>query len=120
MNCARRFLALLSLTFVAGSAMAHEMSMAEMTLREVRAGEFLLQWTASGSRPANDELTPHWPPGCVEQENILTCGETGLRGPLSIEGVGERYSAALVKIFWRDGQGSVYTLTERQPTVQLF
>jgi hypothetical protein len=34
--------------------------------------------------------------------------------------VGERYSAALVKVFWLDGQSRVYTLTERQPSVHLY
>ena len=52
--------------------------------------------------------------------NMLRCGKAGLSGVLSIEGVGERYSAALVKVFWRDGQSRVYTLTERQPTVHLY
>ena len=54
------------------------------------------------------------------KRNVLRCGEAGLSGVLSIEGVGERYSAAMVKVFWRDGQSRVYTLTERQPTVQLY
>ena len=38
---------------------------------------------------------------CVAQGNALRCGKDGLRGTLSIEGVGQRYSAALVKVFWR-------------------
>jgi hypothetical protein len=37
-----------------------------------------------------------------------------------MEGVGERYSAAMVKVYWRDGQKRVYTLTERQPGVHLY
>src|SRR5262245_59168384 len=81
------------------SAMAHEMSMAEMELRETRPGEFLWQWTASGSKPASEELTPVWPESCVDQGNLLRCGEGGLRGEMSVDGVGERYSAALVKVF---------------------
>jgi hydrogenase/urease accessory protein HupE len=108
-----------SLALWAPAAPAHEMSMAEMELRETRAGEFLWQWGASGSRPIADVLTPRWPHSCVAQGNLLRCGAAGLRGVLAIEGVGERYSAALVKIFWRDGESRVYTLTERQPEVRL-
>jgi hydrogenase/urease accessory protein HupE len=115
----RRLYLWLFLLLVTGGATAHEMSMAEMTLREVRPGEFLMQWTASGSRPADDELTPRWPAGCVTEENMLHCGG-GLRGVITIDGVGERYSAALIKVFWRDGQSRVYTLTKRQPTVHLY
>lgn len=114
----RGFLALLTLQALPTAA--HEMSMAEMELRETRPGEFLWQWTASGSKPASTELTPHWPGACVAEANLLRCGAQGLRGELTIDGVGERYSAALVKVFWRDGQSRVYTLTERQSKVQLY
>ncbi|HEY6126471.1 MAG TPA: HupE/UreJ family protein [Steroidobacteraceae bacterium] len=115
-----RIMSLLLLSFVSSYAHAHEMTMAEMELRETRPGEFLWQWGASGSRPIGDELTPVWPDGCQSVENMLRCGEAGLSGVLSIDGVGDRYSAALVKVFWRDGQSRVYTLTERQPTVHLY
>jgi hydrogenase/urease accessory protein HupE len=104
----------------AGLAVAHEMSMAEMQLRETRPGEFLWQWTASGARPAGDELTPVWPRACSAEPTILRCGDAGLSGELSVEGVGKRYSAALIKVFWLDGQSRVYTLTSRQPSVQLY
>src|SRR5262249_35854710 len=35
-------------------------------------------------------------------------------------GVGTKYSAALVKVFWLDGQSRVYTLTAAQPEVHLY
>jgi HupE / UreJ protein len=120
MSRVMRILSLLMLALVANYAQAHEMTMAEMELRETRPGEFLWQWGASGSRPIADELTPSWPDSCRNEGNVLRCGDAGLSGVLSIEGVGKRYSAALVKVFWRDGQSRVYTLTERQPSVHLY
>jgi len=120
MKSARRLIAWLLLAFAATAASAHEMTMAEMELRETRPGEFLWQWGASGSRPIADELAPSWPESCREEGNLLRCGTQGLNGVLSIDGVGKRYSAALVKVFWRDGQSRVYTLTERQPAVHLY
>ncbi len=111
---------LLVLALLAGAAGAHEMSMAEMQLREISHGEFLWQWTASEKRPASEDLTPAWPQGCVAESNVLHCGEAGMQGTLSIDGVGTRYSAALVKVFWLDGQSRVYTLTAGQPTVHLY
>jgi hydrogenase/urease accessory protein HupE len=101
-------------------AHAHEMSMAELNLQEYAPGEFIWNWGAPGSaRPVSDDLTPHWPDGCQAQVQILRCGGAGLAGALSVEGVGKAYSAALVKVRWRDGQTRVYTLTAAQPTVQL-
>jgi hydrogenase/urease accessory protein HupE len=108
------------LALISNAVFAHEMSMAEMEVRETAPGEFLWQWTASGSRPASMELSPVWPDVCKTDTNMLRCGEAGLRGTLKVEGVGERYSAAVVKIFWLDGQSRVFTLTAGQPDVQLY
>ncbi|MES1263013.1 MAG: HupE/UreJ family protein [Peristeroidobacter soli] len=119
MSHVTRVLWFLLLLFSGSALQAHEMSMAEMELRETRPGEFLWQWGASGSRPIADELTPAWADTGRNEGNVLRCGETGLSGVLSIDGVGKRDSAALVKVYWRDGQSRVYTLTERQPSVHL-
>ncbi|WP_245643377.1 HupE/UreJ family protein [Roseateles chitosanitabidus] len=102
------------------AAHAHEMSMAEMQVRETAPGEFIWQWTASEKRAADEVLTPQWPEGCKAEGLNLHCGKEGLRGSFAMEGVGKQYSAALVKVFWLDGQSRVYTLTAGQPSVQLF
>ena len=49
------------LTLLAPPASAHEMSMAEMQLRELSHGEFVWQWTATEKRPASEDLTPSGP-----------------------------------------------------------
>jgi hydrogenase/urease accessory protein HupE len=104
-----------------GTASAHEMSMAEMQVREMSRGEFLWQWTAAEKGVAASEvLTPVWPEGCHAELNVLHCGAAGMQGTLSMDGVGKAYSAALVKIYWLDGQFRVYTLTAGQPTVHLY
>jgi hydrogenase/urease accessory protein HupE len=120
MNGLIRSLLMVALALLGNAAFAHEMSMAEMQLRETTRGEFLWQWTASEKRAASDDLTPVWPEACRVESNVLHCGDAGLRGTLSVDGVGKRYSAALVKVFWLDGQSRVYTLTAGQPTVQLY
>src|SRR3954470_19117919 len=112
-------LAVLALT--PSPARAHEMSMAEMEVRETSPGEFLWQWSAaSDKRPMGNDLVPRWPEGCSTGPNAVRCGSAGLTGTLAIEGVGKRYSAALVKVAWLDGQSHVYTLTAAQPSVQLY
>jgi len=108
------------LALAGGSAHAHEMSMAEMQLREMGNGQFLMQWTASEKRAAAEVLHPVWPGHCTLAGEVLNCGEGGLRGRLAMDGVGKDYSAAMVKVFWLDGQSRVYTLTAGQPSVQLY
>ena len=115
-------LALFGLALLATSASAHEMSMAEMEMRQISGTEFLWQWTASGAKPAAQELTPVWPEGCTSEpeSNLLRCGEAGFSGTMKVEGVGKRYSAAIVRVYWADGQTRVYTMTAGQPTVRLY
>jgi hypothetical protein len=110
------------LVLLAGSAGAHEMSMAEMQLQEISRGDFVWQWTASADNrgPVTDDLTPVWPAQCKVEESLLHCGGEGLSGELSVQGVGDRYSAALVKVIWLEGGSRVYTLTAGQPTVHLY
>lgn len=100
---------------------AHEMSIAEMEVRETAHGEFIWQWTATNDKfPSSDELRLKWPESCVAEPNALHCGERGLKGTFAIDGVGKRYSAAIVKVFWLDGQSRVYTLTGSQPSIHLY
>ena len=107
------------LALVALQVSAHEISMAEMELRQASPAEFLWQWTA-GNRAGEIGLEPVWPAGCRDDSGVLRCGEGGLRGRLGMEGVGQRFSAVLVKVYWLDGQMRVYTLTASQPSVQLY
>jgi hydrogenase/urease accessory protein HupE len=113
-------LVLLAALLVARAAPAHEMTMAELELRESVPGEFLFQWGAGEKRAPAEELTLDWPGGCVAAAGVLRCGEAGLRGTLAVEGIGQTFSAALVKVFWLDGGSRVYTFTAAQRTTQLF
>ncbi len=114
-----RVLLLVLLALCGAGARAHEMSMAELEMRETAPGQFVWQW-AAGERPAERYLKPVWPEGCHADANVLRCAEGGLKGVLSVDGVGQKFSAAIVKITWLDGQLRAYTLTGGQPTVHLY
>lgn len=116
----KRLLCLLALLLAAVGAHAHEMSIAEMQVREVAPGDFVWQWGAGEKRAPADELTPRWPAPCRADGYTLHCGAEGLSGTLAMDGVGRGFSAALVKLYWRDGGERVVTLTAAQPQVQLF
>ena len=109
------------LTLSAAPVRAHEMTIAEMELHETAAGEFLWRWSAANDkRPMGDDLAPIWPGQCRADSNALHCGTQGLKGRLSIDGVGKGYSAAIVRVTWLDGQLRAYTLTSAQPSVELY
>jgi hydrogenase/urease accessory protein HupE len=115
----RRLLLLLLALQLSGAAKAHEMSMAELDVRETMPGAFIWQWGAGEKRPAGDELTMRWPEGCRAEGNAVRCGAGGLDGEIAVEGVGKRFSAALVKVSWLDGSNRVCTLTAAQTSVTL-
>ncbi len=98
---------------------AHEITMAELELRESAKGEFLWSWVAN-ERPVAEELSLHWPNVCHADATVVHCGQDGLRGTLAVEGIGKSFSAAMVKVYWLDGETRVYALTSAQPQVQLF
>jgi len=112
-------LLLMLLGFWSACAPAHEMTIAELELRESVKGEFLWVW-ASSERPVADEVSVQWPDACRVDEALVHCGEAGLRGTLKVAGFGNSFSAAMVKVYWLNGQSRVYTLTSAQPQVELF
>ena len=114
-------LALWCVSLVRFPALAHEMTMAEMDVRETAPGDFLWQWTATNDkRPDTSQLQLHWPTGCTAEGALVHCGAHGLKGLLELEGTGGNYSAVLVRISWLGGQSHVYTLAAGQPHVMLY
>ncbi len=113
-------LAIWCVGFACLPAFAHEMTMAEMDLRETAPGNFTWLWTATNDkRPATSDLQVHWPEGCAAAEGLVHCAR-GLKGMLEVEGTGRNYSAVLLRITWLDGQSHVYTLAAGQPHVVLY
>ncbi|MCQ9379150.1 HupE/UreJ family protein [Methyloversatilis sp. XJ19-49] len=118
LNVLRALFALL-IALLFGPAQAHELSIAELELRQLTTSDFLWQWSASGKVPASEQLTPKWPEGCTAEGQLLRCGKEGLRGKLTIEGIGKTYSAVLVKLYWLEAPFKVYTISSAQKTARI-
>jgi len=99
-------------------ALGHELSMAELEIREAGQGIYLLSWLGSGRVAPTDEITPVWPRGCTATDAQVECNGP-LAGLLRMEGVGKSYSAVLVKRYAHDGSLQVYPMTAAQPTARL-
>ncbi len=113
-------LGLLWLVAASAPATAHELSMADLMVRDVGGGDFVVQWGPGEKSMPADSLKPQWPSHCQQQANVLRCGGQGLRGSVTMQGVGDKFSAVLIKVFWADGRSSVYTVTAGQPSARLF
>lgn len=93
-------------------ALAHETSMAVLSLKEQQPGQFVVRWLLS---PGPDAETP--PEHCRFTSPRLDCGDKGLIGPLTFEGLGRKHSATVIRIARRDGTTRSFTLTAAQPTI---
>jgi hydrogenase/urease accessory protein HupE len=103
-----------------GAARAHEITLAQLDLRETSPGQFIVQWGVGERRAPADEITVDWPRDCRAEEALLSCGAEGLSGAVSMQGVGKSYSAVMLKVYWLDGQDRVYTFTSAQQTIRLY
>ena len=102
-------------------AQAHEMTIAELTVRESTAGNYFYAWGVPAKvTPVAEDLSLHWPEGCEALDQSVSCGKQGLSGQLEVEGLGKVYSAVLLRIYWRSGESQVITLTSNQPKTRLF
>ena len=106
---------------LAGSAAAHEMTTAEMRMREMASGQLLWSWgVPAQGQPIDAELTMHWPEGCATGDDRALACANGLQGVLEVEGLGRSYSAAIITIRWKSGEERAYTLTSSRPSVRLY
>lgn len=115
-----RSILLMLAVLLAPLARAHELSMAELQVFQLGRGEFQFHWSAGEKSQPAASMQPQWPANCRVEDDALHCGEDGLEGIVMIDGVGQKFSAVLLKIHWNDGQTRAYTLTSSQPSVHLF
>lgn len=100
------------------AALAHDTPIALLQLKEIQPGTFIERWTYSSSINL-EPPTPVYPEHCNREQPRVFCGEQGLLGPITVEKLGERYSAAVVRITLRDGNKRSFTLTAAQPAASI-
>ena len=120
MSRLRLRLSVVALLLACGAARSHELTMAEIELRETAPGSFIWQWGPTERRAPTEEITIEWPGKCHADEGVLQCGAEGLTGAVQMQGIGKSYSAVMLKTYWLDGQDRVYTFTSAQSTVHLY
>lgn len=97
---------------------AHNTPIALLTLSERQPNVFYVDWTFDNTL-SQAPPTAIFPPHCVYDYPRLNCGEGGLYGRLSVEALGERYSAAVTRVARLDGKTHTYTLSAANPTAIL-
>ncbi|MCB1740319.1 MAG: HupE/UreJ family protein [Gammaproteobacteria bacterium] len=117
----RLSLGLLALLLLAGSCrvLAHSTPVATLNLRATATqGTYVESWNWASPRDVA-RPTAIFPEQCKSEPPLVVCGDQGLVGALSVERLGERYSAVVVRVVGRDSKVRSYTLTAAQPVLQL-
>ena len=109
-----------------GSARAHELNWAELSIQDEGQGRYSWAWgrsdkpsPATNSPAAPIPLQVDWPAPCHASGATLNCGSQGLNGRLSVPELGVRYAAVIVRIHSPGRAPDVHTLTARQPSMML-
>ncbi len=110
--------ALVVLTLLGKAATAHDTPIALLTLKETSPGTYVERWTYS-SATGQAVPTPVYPEHCTREEPQVFCGERRLTGDITIDKLGELYSATVIRLIPRDGERTSFTLTAAQPTATL-
>ncbi|MEO1234291.1 MAG: HupE/UreJ family protein [Myxococcota bacterium] len=117
------FLALAGLTLLGSAAVpkqarGHDTSVTVVELAEARPGRFTVRITAARAM-SNERPKPVFPGHCTFDEPILDCGQEGLEGALSLEGLGAKQSAAMFRVRFASGDTQVHTVTPSEPSIEI-
>lgn len=107
-------LVLFLLPFSSPLLQAHSTPIALLTLSERQQGEFYADWNFDNT-VYQSPPTAIFPAHCVFAYPRLSCGEEGLFGSVSVEALGERYSAVVLRVARLDGETHSYTLSAANP-----
>ena len=102
----------------AARVVAHETPIALLSIKELRTGVFDVAWTYSSSVTPLPP-TPVFPSHCTYDYPQLNCGERGLVGKISLQELGEKYSAAVVQVARLGEKRQSFTLTGASPSIVL-
>ena len=112
------FLILVSAFAGVTPARAHEAGLGVIEFREVRPGAYVGGWTFEPTIGAN-RVKLRMPRHCFLRLPELTCGDTGLVGPVTVDNLGADMSAVMIKIVPMTGEPRSYTVTSGNPVATI-
>ena len=115
-----RHIFLLFISLCGTMSSGHEMTLSELTIKEFAPSEYIWSWGAGAkSRPVTEDLQVSFPSHCTVEPRIVRCPAKGLSGEIAVKGLGENYSATLLRVSSLNTEPRVFTLTSVQPKATL-
>jgi hydrogenase/urease accessory protein HupE len=121
--CRRRFLGVLftlGVVFAAPLALAHSFDTSTLTLTELSAGRFAVQWQTTAKTLQGLREPARYPAACHERGSELDCGPTGLVGAIEFPWLRGGQSRVTVLIDWLDGSRLLRIVDGGSPSLTVY
>jgi hydrogenase/urease accessory protein HupE len=112
----------LTLVLVLGttSADAHSFDAATLTLTEVAAGKFALDWQTTAPTLRELREPALFPKSCQQRGELLDCGPRGLVGTIEFPWLAGGESRVTVLIDWQNGSRLLRVVNGRSPSLTVY
>ncbi len=111
---------ILGLALLASRAEAHSFDAATLTLTEVSAGRFAVDWQTTAQTLKGLREPASFPKSCQKRDALLDCGPLGLVGTIELPWLAGGESRVTVLIDWLDGSRLLRILNGRTPSLTVY
>jgi hydrogenase/urease accessory protein HupE len=105
---------------LAPPAEAHSVDSATLTLTEVAAGKFTVDWQTTARTLQHLPEPAKYPTSCSKKGPLLECGPLGLTGTLEFPWLERSESRVIVLVDWLDGTRLLRVVNGRSPSVTVY
>jgi hydrogenase/urease accessory protein HupE len=99
---------------------AHSFDTSTLTLTEVAAGKFSIQWQTTASTLKGARAPAAYPKSCHDHGGELDCGPLGLVGEIEFPWLSGGESRVTVLIDWLDGSRLLRVVDGRSPSLRVY
>jgi hydrogenase/urease accessory protein HupE len=115
-----RLLILLLALLFATHAQAHSFDTATLTLTEVAAGKFAIDWRTTATTLKELREPAQYPKSCRQEGAVLQCGPLGLVGAIDFPWLAGGESRVTVLIDWINGSRLLRVVNGRSPSLNVY
>lgn len=113
-------LILLGLLLFGTHALAHTTDTATLTLTEVSAGKFAIDWQTTAKTLENFREPARYPRSCQQRGALLDCGRLGLVGTIDFPWLAGGISSVTVLIDWQNGSRLLRVVNGDAPSLTVY
>ncbi|MEO7035375.1 MAG: HupE/UreJ family protein [Polyangiaceae bacterium] len=104
----------------AGRAQGHSIDSSTLTLTEIAAGQFRVDWQTTAGTLKGLRAPAQYPKPCQQRGSLLDCGPLGLKGTIEFPWLKDSASQVTVLIDWLSGSRLLRVVGRRSPRLTVY